>query len=84
MKITTEISSDGQVVAKPLFDTPKDMKAKPRIRLSFTNGIPKQYEDAKGFESELEGGYDQCIALIDELRKALVMFRNEDARRKSP
>ena len=57
-----------------------DYKGKhiPKVKISFTNGIPRGYDNAKGFETELEGTYDVVLALLDEMRNAIVKFKRAE------
>ena len=54
-------------------------KVRPYIKLDFTNGIDKSYPEGKGFQIELAGNYDAIIALMDEMKKAIQMFKEEDS-----
>ena len=53
----------------------------PKLKMSFTNGIDGRFEEAMGFDSELAGDYPSILALIDEMRKAIVMFEKRDNER---
>ena len=53
------------------------MMSKLKLKMSFTNGIPESL-GGKGFDTTIEGSYDKCLALLDEMRKAIVMFKEED------
>jgi hypothetical protein len=44
--------------------------------MSFTNGLPKD-KGGQGFSTEIAGSYDACLALIDEIRKAIVQFKEQ-------
>lgn len=56
------------------------MKFKPKISISFTNGLPKE-RGGQGFDTSLEGDYGAVLALVDEMRKAIVTFREIDNKR---
>jgi hypothetical protein len=51
-----------------------------KIKMFFTNRLPKG-AGGKGFDATIEGGYDACLALVDEMRKAIVGFKEEDSKR---
>ncbi len=74
-EVVTEITDKGTVTTKILKDY--QGKEKPRIKISFSNGIPEGYIQSKGFEVELEGKYDAILAIMDILKNALIDFKED-------
>ena len=54
-----------------------------KLKMSFTNGVPESL-GGQGFNTTIEGSYEKCLALIDEMRKAIVMFKEEDVKEAKP
>ena len=56
----------------------QEIKPIPELTISFSNGIPKKYIEAKGFKSDYIGNYNGCISLLKELTKAVEKFKEQD------
>ena len=80
-KVAVDLSNRGVMTARVLKENYKG-KHIPKIEMHFTNGIPQDYDTSKGFDTELEGTYDAVLALIDQMREAIVMFREEENKAK--
>jgi hypothetical protein len=79
-QLVTEISNTGEFTTTIRTNKPAKMKIKPSIKISFSNGVPMKYIESKGFKTNVEGSYDACLALLDEMRKAIVMFKEDEVK----